>query len=810
MEPIDAAHARFSDLVKEVGSYIHSVDTEADTRLKVIDRILMEVLLWPHREIYAEAKADTGFADYGLAVDSRMRLIVEAKRDGRSLGCEGRHAKRGYKLSGGSFRDEAAKEGIAQAIRYCGEKNAELACVTNGREWIIFRGNRLGDGRDTREGVAFVFSNLVEIEEHFNLFYNLLSYESARDITYRPYFQEAEGQPIRMTVFHKAVRPQGSARFIPSGELSSDVSKLMTTFFQRLTGDEDPDLLEACFVETHESMYADTQLARIAQEVVTKIRGLDTAHGDDLVDLIRRVTETRRNEFVVLVGTKGAGKSTFVTRFFTTVLPPDVAGDCVTIKVDLAKSTGQTVDLAGWLDEVLLQEAERQIFQGEPPSLNDLTGIFYDEYTRLKKGQWAAIYDRDHQEFLAKFGTWLEDQRQYRPHEYLEGLLRNIVTMRGKLPVVVFDNTDHFSILFQQLVYQYARSLFEAVICLVILPITDRTSWQLSKHGAMQSFEYESFFLPTPPTDAIIRKRIEFLEHRIEAERARPDDRYFVKRGISLNLSDLTGFTRTLQRVFVQTSHIADSIGNLANHDVRRTLTLAKEFVGSPHLNVEQLIKAYVARSAVDLPEHLATRALVCGHYDVYPTGNHDFVQNLFSLDEHLETTPLLGLRLLRLLADVPVDEHLGQLIDVEQVMGYAAGMGIEARATGLWLDGMLKTGLCLNFDPTVVDIDLARQIEISPAGRQHLLWGSGDFEYLTGMAAVTPLLDEPTFMDLQRKAASKRWRSVAATFAEYLLREDASYCSAPKHEAYASQQRLITSLTGKAERWAQPKAAPR
>ncbi len=57
----------------------------------------------------------------------------------------------------------------------------------------MFRGNRLGDGRDTRDGMAFIFPDLKAIDENFSFFYNLLSYEAVDSVSYRPYFQEAEG-----------------------------------------------------------------------------------------------------------------------------------------------------------------------------------------------------------------------------------------------------------------------------------------------------------------------------------------------------------------------------------------------------------------------------------------------------------------------------------------------------------------------------------------------------------------------------------------------------------------------------------------
>lgn len=799
VEAIDVAYGRWKALRPEIERYLDTISTEEDTRLKVINRILIEVLLWPLDAINTELDAAGGFIDYALSVSGRVRLVIEAKRDSRDLGCAGRNAGGAYKLSGGVFTTEAIKEGLGQGIRYCAEHGCELAAVTNGREWVVFRANRLAEGTRTREGMAFVFPDFDAIGQKFKLFYALLSYESAGTFAYRPYFHEAEGQPIRMSVFHRSVRSRGSARLVPANKLYADIERVMGQYFQRLVGEGNEEMLEACFVESRESERAERQLVRITEDVVDQIRELDTGHGAELVKLIEASGRFRRHEFVVVVGTKGAGKSTFLARFFSQVLPGSVKEGVVVVRADLSTQTGDYGTLAEWLNRELIQQIEESLFEGAP-TYEDLQGMFFDEYRRLSTGSWKVLYETDKTQFQMKFGDRIETMRSARSSDYIAGLVRQIVNSRHRVPVLVFDNADHFDIAFQQRVYQYARSLYERAVCIVILPITDRTSWQLSKEGAFQSFENETFFLPAPRTEDVIRKRIEYLSQIVESERSAPQDRYSVAGNLSITLDDLSTFAQALQRVFLQDSSASRWIGELANYNVRRTLDLAKSMVTSPHLKVSDLVAAYLANTAVQVPDFRAVNALIKQRYDIYPVGQNEYVQNLFALNEDLTTTPLLGLRILQLLSDVPRDERRAALLEVDDLVAYSAGMNIESRATYLWLQALLDTQLVLNYDPTIADIKDATRVEISPSGRLHLLWAQTNHDYLASMAVVTPLLTESVFKSIS-ELHDRDWRAAAAEFIDYLVDEDRTYCLLPKHESYQSQERLRGTLERTARR---------
>ncbi len=797
MEPIDIASEQLKSIMSEIVEYKDTIYSEEDTRLKVLNRVF-EALGWPLSEIFTEEQAGAGYIDYKLTVNGLARLVVEAKRDGRDLGLDNRTPGHAYKLSGPVFNSQSVKEGIAQGIRYCGQKNAELACVTNGSEWVVFRGSRLGDGRDTMEGMAFVFPSLDAVHSNFALFYDLLSYEAVTEFRYRAHFQEAEGRPIRTHAFRAPLRSLDSKRLLTHSRLSNDLDRVMTSFFRRLSGDDDPELLAKCFVVTRESQTADERLARISEDLASQIRSLNTASGEQLTELVERVRTTQRNEFVLLVGTKGAGKSTFIDRFFRYVLPRHLRGECIVARVNLKDSEGKESTVTEWLDQHLLESLEAEIFGEQGPTFEEIQGMFYDEYRRRSTGTLHFLYERDKDAFKINFGEHIERRREERPHEYIRRLITHIVGVRKKVPCLIFDNADHFTIEFQERVFQYARSLYESEVCLVILPITDRTSWQLSREGALRSFENESLFLPTPPPRTVLRKRVEFLDEKLAEERREPGRGYFIGRGISLSIENLTAFTAALQTIFLRTGEVSEWIGNLANNDIRQCLELAKNVVTSPHLRVQDLVETYIASSNVHLPPHRIKRALIREQYDIYPGEVNRFVRNIYAIDDEIDSSPLFGIRILQLLSDAYESDTQDPFMTLEQIIAYCQAMLVDSSVTLAWLGRMLESGLCLSYDPTVTSVNSAGKIELSVAGLQHLRWGLADTNYAQAMLEVTPIRDRAVFdrlASLANHPTSDVWRDQLTCFIDYVVSEDAKYCSVPIHDAYTNQRQLAAEL---------------
>jgi len=174
MQDIDSAKKAF-DQVRAFANCHKEVifsGSEADARLRLIDRILIEVLGWQRDGIRAEPPTESGYIDYLLSSGGRSVFVVEAKKAGNTLVSTKVPNFAFYKVGGPALRD--SEDGLTQAARYCSEKSVAFAALTNGSSWVGFRPLRI-DGVPYREGRAAVFPNLEAVASRFAEFYDLFS-----------------------------------------------------------------------------------------------------------------------------------------------------------------------------------------------------------------------------------------------------------------------------------------------------------------------------------------------------------------------------------------------------------------------------------------------------------------------------------------------------------------------------------------------------------------------------------------------------------------------------------------------------------
>ena len=802
MVGLDSAFEKTKDIVDAAVLNVESIKTEEDAKLQIITRIITKGLKWSLSDIGAEVKHDNGYSDYLLSNDGKPALIIEAKRIGSlEIGTTENHRLRHLKISGPGLKN--ALPGIGQAARYATEEGLPIAVLTDGLTWIIFKPFVPGENFKNKE--AFVFPSLDAVLADFLTFYELLSKELLSKKAYNIIFDKLHRNRLLLTQSLFAPLEESKIKISQKSNLAFDLDRVFSNFFTRLTGDDDGDMLIDCFVETRESRIADFSLEKITANVLGNISPADKDVDRELANLIEDAVEVESGQTIFIVGPTGAGKSTFLDRFFRKTLSNSLRRRCLVVNVNCLDASGREETVLQWLTENIITSLENLIYQDGTPSWDELRGLYYTDYQRLSKGVHAQLYQRDRGKFKEKFGELLALKVEEDKEGYLKRILLDAVHNRKRLPILVIDNTDEYSIEYKKTIFQFVQSLRRyANHCLLIFPVTDKSAWSFSKTDIFGIYQSKSFFLPTPAPREVFRKRIDFLKLNLSGNISDEQrSSYFSSRGIKISIDDLNRFAQVLEDVFVNQDYTSSLIGELTNYNIRRTLLLSKRVITSSVFKIDDLIRSFITREAVATNSSKFMNALIKGDYEAYKPGDGHEIFPIFQVDQEIRQSPLMALRILALLDSVykagrSVDERH---IDVQSVFDYFDAVGCAEVAVDRGLLSLLESGLVEPFDTSVRDLSPGQRLAISFSGRAHLRLALNNNVFLEQMALTTSIVNEDIANQIRHTYLSngayyEKMNLIREKFIGYILEEDKNYMSIPpEREQYECQLNLTNRL---------------
>ncbi|MBY3182759.1 cold shock domain-containing protein [Rhizobium laguerreae] len=799
---IDTALGKFLEIKGDAEANLEKIITEQDARLNLIDRILIDVLGWDRFDISTEPHSDSGYTDYLLKIDGTPKFVVEAKRIGNVILDTLSESKKAYKVGGPALNSAAT--GIRQAAGYCLDHGPDFAALTTGVVWIAFSPFPRGD-QSYKDSKAIVFPNFSAITEHFAAFHDLFSKAGVGERLYRLHLMREEGVSADTLDHFFQINNDADIRLIPKSQLAIDTDPIFREFFGELSGDSDRDMLLNCFVETSESRYADSSLTKIVASIAANVSQLDTGSGQELEDQISSALATGRGETVLLVGNKGAGKSTFTERFFKLTLDPAVRSNCLIIQVDLLEATGDVSNLGAWIANKLRIGIEAELYKGMTPTYEDLMGLYWKEYQEWRSSQHKHLYETDKNNFKIRFGDFLNSQINEDRHSYVLRMLQDAVSNRKLLPCLVFDNLDHHSEAFQEAVFQWAQSIRKSIdYTFVLMPITDRTIWRHSKAGPFQTYKSKLFYLPVPSAREVLQKRIEYL--KLKSNKQKSPNNYFLSRGIRLSFENIKAFAACIEEIFINEDFVSRRISWLANHDIRRSLMLAQNVITSPFMSIDDLVKAYLTRGnneSLNISYRKFMQSLLQGDYNYFVSQNNAFVKNIFSFSQDFPTSPLVKLRILRFLIERAGDDISAGYLTTKQILTYFELMGASDDAVLSALKEILEYRLIEPFDASASEIGEVDRYAVTHSGRMHVEMALTDPIYLVQMSFDTPIRSSETISKLRELKSSdldnKGWFELRRTFVEYCISEDERFFRIPLYDAYDEQRKFIGELK---ERW--------
>ncbi|BBF78559.1 type I restriction endonuclease [Acinetobacter ursingii] len=784
MVSIDVGEEKLKSLIKEVREDIQTIVSEEDAKVKIINRIFHECLGWSFTQFSCENNHENGFSDYILKINGEPSLVVEAKRIG-ILGVESAITDkyRTLKISGSVLKPST--EGIKQAHSYASEAGIPITVLTDGITWIIFKTWVKGG---YREKEAFVFSSLEAIENSFSVFYELLSYEHFNNKTYNTLFDQVHNNREQLTLPLVAALETHEINILQKSPISFDLEKIFNGFFTQLIGDENSEIMKECFVESNESQIADYSLEKITQSVLNNLPQDQSHLESELSSLIQGNVEAQipadSDLSVFIVGPTGSGKTTYIDRFFSKILPKSTREECLTININCLDASGDEVNVISWMRESIISALEQKLFIENFPVYNDLKGMYFSDYRRMSSGYLKKIYENDKSLFDEKFASFLEKEVQENREGYLEKLLHFSIHNRRKLPIVIVDNTDEFTLEFKIQVFQLCNAYRRKVkLCMLMFPVTDKSAWSFSKTDIFTIHQSRSFFLPTPAPREVFRKRIEYLNKKLIKADISERKEYLSSKGIRIALNDISNFAKVLEDVFVENNFTAKTLGELTNYNIRSIMNLSKRIITSPVMKIEDLITSFVTTEPINYTKFID--ALLRGDYEAYKssTGEDFGVISTFKVNSTRSHSPLLNLRILALLR---VKKFNGRDVEerhltVQSFTNYFEALGVDSIDIELCLKDLVMMRLVEPYDPSTSVLSDSQKLAITYKGLAHYELSTKNPVYFYQMAITTGISDPEVASDIRSYYKSDKFFSdktsyIRRKFAEYLIYEDKKY----------------------------------
>lgn len=620
---------------------------EAETRLKLIDKVIFEVLGWTHNDVRVEERVSedgaTTYADYVLRTASTA-FVVEAKKVGVVFKTQIKDRR--LKLSKANIQGDL-EDAIIQARDYCRKLSIQFAVVTNGNQWIVFPANRI-DQVTFHNSYALVYNSLDSIlNTDYSEFHDLLSRNAVVNSSLENNllgYTEDQVEGRRLRNFFQSPGTENRNSIYPL------IENAITTAFSDTIIEMDADLFKRCYVNSPEKIKFDRRInmhISKSQHLFNSqpTRPMQKKDANFLRDKIQRLQGKAKPLAIVILGTVGAGKTTFLhyTRSVT-------AGEIFEKKSGKAYPHWIRVDFLNFTNDKLPVDFIYEVIKDyfiDDPFFSDhklcIEKAYGKEFEAIRKGP-AFLIAKDSKAFDQLITSRLtEDFDKIKP--YADKLLGYAAT---QAPVfLVIDNIDQLDEKLQSSIFTEAVAFSLRLRLNLVIALRSSTYVEHRNSPAFNAFDFDPILIEPPKIEAVLSKRFFLAWNLLSGE----SGEFISENGIKVDVSDLSLLIELIQGSVLGTE-VGGLLEVLASGDVRNALRMTREFIEHGYSNPGKAFNTHRTGGKYSLPKHEALRAILLGNQSVYnesysPIGN--------PYDAHLGRT---GLQLTRLFVLSALVQH--------------------------------------------------------------------------------------------------------------------------------------------------------
>ncbi len=697
---IDDTYEEFKKFKIEIEKHINNDINESDTRSKLIDNLIINVLGWKESNISREGKVDSGYFDYKISIPG-FHFIIEAKRSFKEFSIPKNHKSVKTK----SLLKEN-EEVITQIRNYAGDYGVNYGVITNGKQYLILKLFN-SDGTSWKDNTCLVFNGIEDIENRFVEFYETLSKPSI--INNGGFIYDLPNNLVPShTILSKL--PDKEKELIRN-PLSSKITPIINSVFGEIFSSEiekNDDFIKKCFIENKEIKKNRNDIERLfsdqAPNITNIIPAVNTTNiQDQITNEINNDKIDSKNltppKPIIIIGSKGAGKSTFINHLFKYQKKEDDLKNHLIVYLDLRTHFNTVEDFeSNSICNNILENLYEKYEEIDLHSLKSLKRIYIKEINRNDRGIWSYDKENDQNNYQRKLSNFLSE-KQENHQNHLENISKYFIRERRKRLIIIIDNADQFKDEIQEKIFLFAHSLNKRSLCGSVISLREGYyhKWRFSP--PFDAYESNVYHITAPKYSEVLLKRLDYALENISVKdsdiQARNEQGYKIKINNQAVIEFLTGLKNSI--FSSQNSKIINFLNQTTFPNIREGLRVFKLFLTSGHTKVEDYVlreryrTEYQNHSSIPFHEFIKSIGLINKHY--YNSKN-SIIQNILLTNEQ-STDHFLNYYILQELIKLHEKEGTGnKFTSIEVVYDLFSDFGYSIKTITSSILNLINTSL--------------------------------------------------------------------------------------------------------------------